>query len=111
LDFGPNPSYSIPIYAFPGVAGQHNIVDAVPPNSTYSAFWNERKYVVKSGYVAETYKSFSDVAAAGITYTDGKQGINCPITKVYPVDNSNKGDASHFQLFFTVIFALIVALI
>jgi len=77
-DFGENPTFSIPIYAFPNVSGQFNIINAVPGEAGYSAFWNARVYTAPDGYVANTYKSFADVPS-NLTVINGPQGINCPV--------------------------------
>jgi len=89
FDFGPSVSYSIPIYVFPNVSGQYNIIDQVPGDPGYSAFWNAVVYTASNGYVANTYQSQAEVDAAKLAYSNGPQAINCPVYKVDPPSTVN----------------------
>jgi len=88
FDFGPSVSYTIPIYVFPNVSGQNNIIDQVPGDPGYSAFWNAVEYTAPSGYVANTYKSQAEVNAAALASVTGPQAINCPVYNVDPASNT-----------------------
>lgn len=89
-DFGANPATAIPIWAFITgmdaegnpqlVEGQHNIIDAVPEDEGYSAFWRVNLVTVPADYDADSIKSASDVAASGYEITQTDMAVNCPVT-------------------------------
>lgn len=88
-DFGMNPPVSIPIWAFATglnpdgspklVEGQRNVIDAIPGQPGYSAFWRVNLVMVGSGYTANTIKSAADVAASGFPVTQTPLVVNCPV--------------------------------
>ena len=84
FDFGLNPVETAPIYVlFYGddtpVPGQHNIVDTVPGQMNYSAFWQVHKVTVPDDYVADSATSLSDLQAASYPITPTNILVNCPI--------------------------------
>lgn len=89
-DFGANPATAIPIWVFISgmdeegnpqfVEGQHNVIDAVPGDAGYSAFWRVNLVTVPAGYEADSIKSASDVAASGYDITQTDMAVNCPVT-------------------------------
>lgn len=88
-DFGPNPPIAIPIWVFATgvdgqgnprfVEGQHNIIDSVPGDSGYSAFWNVNLVMVDASYVANSIKSAADVVSAGLEVVPTSLAVNCPV--------------------------------
>ncbi len=88
-DFGGNIPAAIPIWAFVTgfdddgnpqfVEGQRNVIDAIPSDDGYSAFWRVNLVVVDSGYVANTLKSADDIAASGFTVMETPLLVNCPV--------------------------------
>jgi len=89
FDFGLSVSYTIPIYVFPNVSGQNNLIDQVPGDPGYSAFWNAVEFTAPNGYVANTYKSQAEVDAAKLASINGPQAINCPVYMVDPLSTAN----------------------
>ncbi|MEZ4770640.1 MAG: hypothetical protein R2844_19735 [Caldilineales bacterium] len=84
FDFGMNPTTTAPIYVlFYGdgtpVPGQHNIVDTVPGQPDYSAFWQVHQVTVPDDYVADSATSLSDLQAASYPITPTSILVNCPI--------------------------------
>ena len=84
FDFGLNPVETAPIYVlFYGddtpVPGQHNVVDTVPGQMNYSAFWQVHKVTVPDDYVADSATSLSDLQAASYPITPTNILVNCPI--------------------------------
>ncbi|MCB9681612.1 MAG: hypothetical protein H6733_09095 [Alphaproteobacteria bacterium] len=61
------------------VAGQLNIVDAVPGDAGYSDFWRVNKVSVPADYVANTLTSRQDVVDAGLTVEPLDTLVNCPV--------------------------------
>jgi len=100
FNFGPSPSFTIPIFVLPNVTGQYNIIDQVPGDPGYSAFWNAELFTAPNGYVANTYKSQAEVTSADLVSQNGPQAINCPVYKVDPLPSTGNtpstGDS--FQL-------------
>ncbi|HLZ72609.1 MAG TPA: hypothetical protein VKV26_22100 [Dehalococcoidia bacterium] len=88
-DFGLNPDASLPIYALvngfdaqgnpQAVAGQNNIIDSVPTDQGYSAFWRVNFVTVPAGYVANTLRSAADVVASGFPIMQSNTIVNCPV--------------------------------
>ena len=79
---------SAPIYAFfhgdgTAVAGQRNVIDALPGAPGYSDLWNVVKVVVDTAYVANSLKdarSILDAAAGGqLTLEPTIIYVNCPV--------------------------------
>jgi hypothetical protein len=89
-DFGANAPVAIPIWAFitgmdadgnpQFVEGQMNIIDAVPGDAAYSAFWRVNLVMVGDGYEANTYQSADAVRAAGMEIAETDIVVNCPVT-------------------------------
>jgi len=94
FDFGPSVSYTIPIYVLPNVTGQYNIIDFVPGDPGYSAFWDATLFTAPNGYVSNTYKSQAEVTAASLASVAGPQAINCPVFKVDPPSTSTSSSTS-----------------
>jgi hypothetical protein len=105
-DYGPNPATAIPIYALVTgfdsagapqfVEGQSNIIDSVPGQTGYSAFWEVNLVTVPSGYVANTLKSAADVLASGYEIVKPGIVVNCPV--VESPDPFTVGEAKEFDL-------------
>jgi hypothetical protein len=89
-DFGPNPPVAIPIWAFitgmdaggnpQFVEGQMNIIDSVPGDASYSAFWRVNLVMVPDGYEANSLTAADAVRAAGMEITQTDIVVNCPVT-------------------------------
>lgn len=90
-DFGPNPPAAIPIWAFATgmdddgnplfVEGQHNIIDAVPGDMDYSAFWRVNLVMVDDSYEPDSLRSADDVASAMWEVTETDLVVNCPVVE------------------------------
>ncbi|HEX6030427.1 MAG TPA: hypothetical protein VFY90_03275 [Tepidiformaceae bacterium] len=88
-DFGANVPAAIPILVFSTGMGsdgmpqlvkdQHNIIDAIPGDAAYSAFWQVNLVTVPAGYTANTIKSADDVRAMGLPVTPTGMVVNCPV--------------------------------
>jgi len=85
FSFGENPTFTIRLYHFPTVDGQDNIINAIPSDSGYSAFWEIMLVTPAAGYVANTFKSFDDVSAAGLTPVSTGTYRNCPVVRTDPI--------------------------
>jgi len=95
IDFGINTAYTITIYVLPNVSGQYNIIPLVPGQSGYTAFWNAALYNAPSGYVANTWKSSSDLLKGAVgSSIDGPTAINCPVVFVGNSTSSTSGTSS-----------------
>ena len=91
-DFGLNIAIAIPIWAFitgmddqgnpQFVEGQSNIIDSVPGDSGYSAFWRVILVTVSEDYEPNSIRSAADVLASGLTTTVTDLVVNCPVTLV-----------------------------
>jgi hypothetical protein len=89
-DFGANSPFAIPIWAFitgmdasgnpQFVEGQDNIIDSIPDDAGYSAFWRVNLVTVGEDYEANTYKSADAVRAAGMDIAQTDIVVNCPVT-------------------------------
>jgi hypothetical protein len=86
LDYGVQPNVAIPILAFfqasspdMEVAGQRNIIDAIPGQPGYSDFWRVYKVLAPSGYVANSIRSLADAVASGYTIEETTTVVNCPV--------------------------------
>jgi hypothetical protein len=88
-DFGANPPVAIPIWAFASgmnpdgtpkfVEGQNNIIDSLPADPGYSAFWRVNLVMVPATYQANSIKSAAAVRAADHTITQTDIVVNCPV--------------------------------
>jgi hypothetical protein len=91
-DYGFNPPVAIPIWPFitgfddagapQFVEGQQNIIDSVPGDDGYSAFWRVNLVTVPEGYEANSIRSAEDVLASGFEITETDIVVNCPVTDV-----------------------------
>ena len=88
-DFGPNPAATLPIWAFitgfdgdgnpQFVESQNNVIDLVPGDDGYSAFWEVNLVIVPEGYVANSVTSRADVEAMGWEIVKPGIVVNCPV--------------------------------
>lgn len=88
-DYGANSPTAIPIWAFitgfdgdgnpQFVEGQNNIIDSVPGQTGYSAFWEVNLVMVPEGYVANSVTSRADVVSMGWEIVTPGIVVNCPV--------------------------------
>lgn len=84
-NFDVQPAAPAPIYAFfeagasSPVAGQLNVIDALPGDAGYNDFWQVMMVTVPKGYVANTIASLTAIRAAGYTITPTNTLVNCPV--------------------------------
>jgi hypothetical protein len=88
-DFGLNIPFAIPIWAFitgmdsggnpQFVEGQHNIIDAVPGDDGYSAFWRVNLVTVPEDFEPDSIRDAADVNEMGYEVTETDLVVNCPI--------------------------------
>jgi hypothetical protein len=95
FDFGMNPEETAPIYAFfygdgSPVAGQGNIIDTIPGNADYSAFWQVHMVTVPDDYVPDSIRSEADLLTAGYPIQATDVIVNCPVL-LPPTDVSLTG--------------------
>lgn len=91
FDFGPNTEATAPIYAFitgfdadgnpQFVEGQNNVVDVVPGDEGYSAFWQVNLVVVPADYQANSITSVDQVLASGYEMIQPGLVVNCPVMR------------------------------
>jgi len=91
-DFGANPPTTAPIWVFihgmnadgtpDFVEGQSNIIDTVPGDADYTAFWRVNMVTVPEGYEPNSIRSAADVLAAGFAIAETDMVVNCPVTEV-----------------------------
>jgi hypothetical protein len=91
-DFGMNNRSAIPIYVLihgmnadgtpDFVEGQQNIIDSVPGDPGYSAFWQVMMVTVPADYEVNSIRSREAVIAAGFPITTTDMVVNCPVTDV-----------------------------
>jgi hypothetical protein len=89
-DFGANPAVALPIWVLitgldaqgdpEFVAGQMNVIDSVPSDEGYSAFWRVNMVTVPAGYQPNSLTSASDVISAGYNIAETDMVVNCPVT-------------------------------
>ena len=92
-DFGGNIAAAIPIWVFATgvnadgspqlVEGQNNVIDSVPGNPGYSAFWRVNLVIVDDTYEANSVTSRADIEAMGYEVMQTNLVVNCPVTE-YP---------------------------
>jgi hypothetical protein len=98
FDFGLNPVETAPIYVFfygddTMVPGQRNVIDTIPGDADYSAFWRVHKVTVPDDYVANSAASLADIQTAGFTITPTSILVNCPVVRTEaPAQLFNKTD-------------------
>ena len=88
-DFGVNPLAAQPIWVLITgmnsdgtprmVSDQGNIIDAVPSDAGYSAFWRVNMVTVPAGYRSNTLTSAAAVRAAGYPVMETDLVVNCPV--------------------------------
>ncbi len=91
-DFGANPATVAPIWVLihgmkadgtpDFVEGQNNIIDTVPGQTDYTAFWRVNIVTVPDGYEPNSLRSAADVLAAGYQITETDMVVNCPVVQV-----------------------------
>ena len=89
-DFGLNIAFAIPIWAFITgmdsdgnplfVEGQHNIIDAIPADEGYSAFWRVNLVTVPEDYEPDSIRNAADVTEMAYEVTETDLVVNCPVT-------------------------------
>ncbi len=78
-------TYAAPIYVLfrtgesMPVAGQLNIVNAIPGDVGYNDFWLVQKVTVPAGYVANTVTSYTEIIAMGYSVSPSSIIVNCPV--------------------------------
>jgi hypothetical protein len=90
-DFGANPAVAIPIFAFITgmdddgnpifVEGQNNIIDSLPGDDGYSAFWLVNLVVVDDTYEANSITSAQGVVDSGFEILQPGLVVNCPVVE------------------------------
>jgi len=88
-NFGPNPATANPLLALitgfdddgnpQFIEGQGSIIDAVPRQEDYSAFWRVNLVLAPAGYKANELRSAEAVRATGWEVTETDIVVNCPI--------------------------------
>ena len=61
------------------VEGQGNIIDAIPGQAGYSAFWRQHHVTVPAGYNANDLRSAAAVLTSGFPITVTNTVLNCPV--------------------------------
>jgi len=89
FDFGANPDTVAPIWVLitgmdnqgnpQMVEGQRNIIDVVPGDPNYTAFWQVNLVTVPKDYTANTLKSAEAVRAADYPIQTTNNLVNCPV--------------------------------
>lgn len=89
-DFGANPASALPIWVFitgmdadgnpQFVDGQNNIIDSVPDDPGYSAFWRVNLVTVPEDYEPNSMTSAGDVVDSEFEITETEMVVNCPVT-------------------------------
>jgi hypothetical protein len=103
FSFGPNTDATAPIYAFVTgfdaagnpqfVAGQANVIDVIPGDAGYSAFWHVTLVVVPSGYTANSITSAEQVQSSGYEMKQTDIVVNCPVVRTDAVAAAPAGGA------------------
>jgi hypothetical protein len=104
FDFGPNPATVAPIFAFITgmdaqgkpqlVPGQHNVIDVIPGDAGYSAFWKITFVTVPAGYQANSIRSTEDVRSSGFQLTETNMVVNCPVLRTDSAVAASSGAAA-----------------
>ncbi len=111
FDFGPNPVETAPIYALitgldddenpQFVEGQHNIIDVIPDDEGYSAFWQVNLVIVPQDYEADSITTAADVRASGYEMVQPGSVVNCPVIRTDDAevsDDTNLVDESDEEM-------------
>lgn len=61
------------------VSGQLNIIDVLPGETGYNDFWQVVKVTVPSGYQANQFASYDEIAASGYPQEVTAAIVNCPV--------------------------------
>jgi hypothetical protein len=84
-NFDVQPTLPIPIYVFfkagqtTPVAGQLNVINAIPGDAGYNDFWLVNKVIVPDNYVVNTISSYQDIISKGFTIQTTSSVVNCPV--------------------------------
>jgi hypothetical protein len=88
-DFGLNQPVAIPIWAFATgmdnrgqpmlVPGQNNVIDALPAEPGYSAFWRLNVVMVPQSYQVNSIRSAQAVRDSGLAVQQTDTVVNCPV--------------------------------
>ena len=88
-NFGPNPVSANPLLALITgfdddgnprfIEGQGSIIDAIPGQEDYSAFWRVNLVLAPAGYKANELRSAEAVRATGWEITETDIVVNCPL--------------------------------
>ena len=91
MTLAPAPRHTAPIYAFitgldaqgqpQFVPGQHNIIDVLPGDAGYTAFWDVNLVQVDPTYQANTITSADDVLKSGYPILHPGLVVNCPVIR------------------------------
>ena len=89
-DFGANPPTAIPIWAFTTgmdgdgnpqfLEGQMNIIDSVPDDAGYSAFWRVNLVMAPEDYQPNSVKAADEIREMQYTVQETDLVVNCPVT-------------------------------
>ena len=79
------------------VAGQLNIIDAVPGDPGYNDFWQVVRVTVPASYVANTATSFADIENAGFSMVTTTTLVNCPVVPAGSTASEGGGAAGLTQ--------------
>jgi hypothetical protein len=60
--------------------GQNNIIDAVPSDTGYSAFWRVSLVTAPEDYEPNSITSAAEVVSSGYEITETDLVVNCPVT-------------------------------
>lgn len=90
-DFGANVPGAIPIWVFATgmnadgspqpVEGQHNIINRLPSDTGYSAFWRVNLVMVDGDYEANDITSADQISSSGYEVTVTGLVVNCPVVE------------------------------
>ena len=64
-------------------AGQHNVIDTIPGDAGYSAFWDVNLVKVPAGYQANSITSVAGVTQSGFEVVHAGKVVNCPVVRTY----------------------------
>lgn len=98
FDFGLNIEATAPIYAFitgfdadgnpQFVEGQNNVIDVIPDDDGYSAFWSVNLVQVAADYQANSITSVAEILAGGYDITPAGILVNCPVLRTVEVEQT-----------------------
>lgn len=76
------------------VEGQNNIVDVIPGDTGYSAFWQVNLVTVPADYQANTFTSVEQVLNSGYEIVTPGLVVNCPVPEAGLPDPSAMADTT-----------------